>query len=70
MNNKSKFALEIFITLFIATLLSSAISIIFGLIVMNLGRTANWLPYVNMLASCVWGLFVGYKINSLRQKHL
>ena len=70
MKNRSKFALELLITLLVASLLSSVISLGLGFIMYNLG-TANTdtIGYVNMLAAVSWGVYVGYKVKSLIEQH-
>jgi hypothetical protein len=69
MKNRSKFALEVVITLIVASLVSSAVAILTGLVIMNLGGKTESLSYVNTLASCLWGVVVGYKLNSLIRQH-
>jgi hypothetical protein len=69
MKNKSKFALELFITLIVASLLSSVIAITLGFTIMNLGGNTDALTYVNTIASSAWGIFVGYKLNTLLRQH-
>jgi hypothetical protein len=69
MKNKSKFAVEIIITLIVAMLLSSTVAIILAFIAGNLGAKADSLVWVNTVASTAWGLFVGYKLNTLIREH-
>ncbi|MET0980090.1 MAG: hypothetical protein ABWX90_02440 [Candidatus Saccharimonadales bacterium] len=69
MKNKSKFALEIIITLIVATLLSSTIAVILAFIAGNLGAKTHSLVWVNTVASIAWGLFIGYKLSTLIREH-
>ena len=70
MDNKGKFALEIVVTLVIASLLSSVVSLGLGFIIYNLGmNNSDTIAYVNMIATTSWGLYVGYKIKSLIEQH-
>ncbi len=69
MKNKAKFTLELFITLLIASLISSVFALILGFTIMNLGGDTGALTYANTLASSVWGVVVGYKLNTLIRQH-
>lgn len=70
MKDKSKLALELFVTLLIASLLSSTISLGLGMIMRSFGMgDPNTINYVNMLAALAWGLYVGYKVKSLIEQH-
>jgi len=69
MKNKTKFVLELFITLIVASLLSSVIAFILAFIVGNLGGTIDSMSWINTTASCAWGVFVGYKLNTLIRQH-
>lgn len=69
MKNKSKFAKELIITLIVASLLSSTVVIILAFTLINLGASTDSIMYVNTLGATVWGLFVGYKINSLLREY-
>ena len=64
MKNKSKLALELFITFLVATLLSSTISLGIGAIARTLGQgNPDTINYINVLAAVSWGLYVGYKVD-------
>jgi hypothetical protein len=70
MKNRSKFALELLITLLVATLLSSVISLGLGAVVRVLDiANTDTINYVNMLAAVSWGAYVGYKFKSLIEQH-
>lgn len=69
MKNKSKFIKELLMTLLVASLLSSTIVIILAFILLNLKASNSTVMYVNTFGASVWGLFVGYKLNSLLRDH-
>jgi hypothetical protein len=65
MKNKSKFIKELVIMLIIASLLSSTVVILLAFLLMNLNASEKTIMYVNTIGASVWGLFVGYKLNTL-----
>lgn len=65
MKNKSKFIKELVVMLIIASLLSSTVVILLAFLLMNLNASEKTIMYVNTLGASVWGLFVGYKLNTL-----
>jgi putative Mn2+ efflux pump MntP len=69
MKNKSEFAKELIITLLVASLLSSSVTLIFSFTLVNLGVSGNSIGYVANIGATIWGLFVGYKINTLLREY-
>lgn len=70
MKNKSKFARELIITLIVASLLSGAVTLILSFFLVNLGVSSDSIDYVANIGATIWGLLVGYRINTLlREQH-
>ena len=65
MKNKSKFAKELIITLIVASLLSGVMTFILSFTFANLGVLAESRDYVVGVGAAIWGLFVGFKTNTL-----
>lgn len=69
MKNKSKFARELIVTLIVASLLSGAVTLILSFFLVNLGVSSDSIDYVANIGATIWGLFVGYRINTLLREH-
>lgn len=69
MKNKATFFKELIITLIVAMLLASVVAIVLMFIVGTLGGNTEAMSYVNTFSSMVWGLFIGYKLNTLLREH-
>lgn len=65
MNNTSKFIVEIVITIIIAALVSGVIGILLAFVAGNIGTYADASSWINFVVGAVFGLIVGYKLNSL-----
>lgn len=70
MNRKLQFAKEFVVAMLVATLLSSVIALLLSFVLMNLGMDVmEMMTYVNITTSIIWGLFVGYRLNTLVREY-
>lgn len=69
MKNKSKFAIELIITIVVAGILSSIIGFIAIFITANLGVLDQSHSAISSTVGIVFGSIVGYKLNSLIRSH-
>lgn len=61
--------MELIFTLIVASLLSGVVVFIASFALANFGVPAESLTYTATGGATVWGLIVGYKLNTLLQKH-
>lgn len=69
MKNIPKFLTEIIVTVIVAGILSMVPAAILLFIFGNLQMGDNGVVYANTISSIVFGLVVGYKLNSLIREH-
>lgn len=69
MKNVSKFIMEALITIIVAGLVSLMVATLLGFISGNLGWGSEGMMYTTTISSAVFGLVVGYKLNSLIREH-
>lgn len=69
MKNPSKFALELAITVIVAYLLSLIVSFVLVFVFGNMGPDVDTKDINNLISGAVFGLIVGFKLNSLLRQH-
>lgn len=65
MKNLRKFIVELVITIVVALLLSLLAALILGFAAGNAGVLGKYFSEINMLTGVIFGLIVGYKLNTL-----
>ena len=65
MKNKIKFIKELIITIVIASLLNFIVTFVLSFILVNVGVPSDSIGYVANIGAAIWGIFVGYKVNTL-----
>lgn len=69
MKNVSKFITETLLTIVVAGLVSLVVATLLGFISGNLGWGNDGMMYTTAISSGVFGLIVGYKLNSLIREY-
>ncbi|GEM_PF-3353606 len=68
MKNVSKFIIELVITIVVAGLLSTIVTLVLTFVTGNAGTFNESVANINLVSSILFGLIIGYKLNSLLQQ--
>ena len=69
MKNTPKFMLELVFTVFIGLILSGAFELVLQSFALSNGKVTQWSAGINATAGVLFGLIIGYKLNSLIRTH-
>jgi predicted membrane protein len=69
MKSTPKFITELIITIVIAGILSGIAALLLAFITGNAGTFNESVATINAMSSVVFGLIIGYKLNSLLRQH-
>lgn len=65
----SKFIVELVFTAFVALILSGIVGVVLQSLALSNGMLKEWSPEINSTVGIIFGIIVGYKLNSLIQIH-
>lgn len=69
MKNIPRFIVELVFTVFIALILSGALELVLQSFALSNGMTTQWRAGINAISGVMFGLIIGYKLNSLIRTH-